>query len=672
MSVGSRPQKGSEDQGRSILFLMVLFVSLCLRYLALGQAPQHPDKSNQGQSSEQLARTAESYEEFLRAGTGTPLSRSEIQERLGAVYYLLHRYGDSLKVLRAALNPADKSNANENRTASGSLVAQSWLVMGLDYTELNQLPDAAKSLRRSLAMQPDSANARLALGDVLARSGRMTDAETEYEEQTRRRPTLADAWYKLGLAHSQISVEISHERAKSGADGLGEQLTAEELLAKGDNLNAARTFFRIVRSSPNQPEVQSDLGTALLRLGYLKAAEGHFNQELAGSPNSPSASLGLVQTAAISGRWDEVGSRLEQLSRSEPKELLRLMESPPAGIVLQASSKGDLNPPPSFAQSPAGLLWKSWLSDSDVVARISSNSDSAPGCTATAGKQSQLGAWMTEPCYSRLAAQLRAKTQLSPNEKAKLIEAEFRLGHYPAALNAATQLHEAEPKSAWAIYWLSKSHDAMAEECFLKVGSLNPDSARVHQMLAEHYTKLADYPKAKAEFQKAIRLASQSPDLHLGLGTVLSRAGEFSEAEKELKTTIEVSPKSSFAHYQLGHVYVQQSRWTDAIAQLQQVPDDTTVLLSARLDLAKAESEVGQTTQAIRDLQSVCALDQDGELYFRLAALYRKIGDDAHARDALATFKQRRAASLETDSEELSGVENEQETGQASSPPLAQ
>jgi len=160
--------------------------------------------------------------------------------------------------------------------------------------------------------------------------------------------------------------------------------------------------------------------------------------------------------------------------------------------------------------------------------------------------------------------------------------------------------------------------------------------------------------------------------LHLGLGTVLSRAGEFSEAEKELKTTIEVSPKSSFAHYQLGHVYVQQSRWTDAIAQLQQVPDDTTVLLSARLDLAKAESEVGQTTQAIRDLQSVCALDQDGELYFRLAALYRKIGDDAHARDALATFKQRRAASLETDSEELSGVENEQETGQASSPPLAQ
>ena len=88
--------------------------------------------------------------------------------------------------------------------------------------------------------------------------------------------------------------------------------------------------------------------------------------------------------------------------------------------------------------------------------------------------------------------------------------------------------------------------------------------------------------------------------------------------------------------------------------------------------MAKAESEVGQTPQAIKDLQSVSALDQDGELYFRLAALYRKIGDDVHARDALVTFQQRRAASLQTDSEELSALEKEQETGQAGAIPSAQ
>ena len=111
------------------------------------------------------------------------------------------------------------------------------------------------------------------------------------------------------------------------------------------------------------------------------------------------------------------------------------------------------------------------------------------------------------------------------------------------------------------------------------------------------------------------------------------------------------------------------SRWTDAIAQLQQVPDDSTVILSARLDLAKAESEVGQTAQAIKDLQSVSTLDQDGEVYFRLAALYRKNGDEAQAHDALATFQQRRAASLQTDNDELSGLEKEQDTGQLTALP---
>jgi protein O-GlcNAc transferase len=190
----------------------------------------------------------------------------------------------------------------------------------------------------------------------------------------------------------------------------------------------------------------------------------------------------------------------------------------------------------------------------------------------------------------------------------------------------------------------------------------------VHQMLAEHYLKLSDYPKAKTEFQNAVRLAPDAPDLHLGLGTALSRAGELGEAEKELKSTLELAPKSAFAHYELGHLYVQQQLWQPAIEQLRQVPDDSTVLLSARLDLAKAETEVGQTSQAVRDLISAAALDRDGELYYRLAGLYRRMGDDERAHEALATFKQRRAASLETDTEELGALEREQEMSASGTP----
>ncbi len=649
-------------------------VFLLLAFPLVAQVVE-PSGSSESQNSEQLLRTAESYEKFLHeAGANTSESAIEVQEQLGAVYYLLHRYNDSLAVLKRVLRassgnlPADATNHFDS-SKGRSLQAQSWLVTGLDYLELNQLADATRSLRHAISMQPNSANARLALGDALARSGRMQDAAREYENQTRLTPSLADAWYKLGLAHGEISVETSRHQVNAAQRSIIEQLNAEELLAKGDSLGAARTLFRLQHESPSEPEVHALLGSALLALGYPKAAQSHFQQELIQNPESPLAHLGLVQTSALENNWSTVANELEHLSVSNRRELLRQLEFPPAGLVIQAWSKGQMNPPPSFADSPAGAIWKTWLSDSNVVASVSADekSSSAPGCMAQKS-ESAPGIWLTERCYSALAQRLKLKAKLTTNEQIKLTEAEFRLGNYDGALHSAKVLYTAEPHNAWAQYWLSKSHDALAEECFLKVAALNPDSARVHQMLAEHYRKLSDYPKAKSEFQQAIGLSPQSPDLHLGLGSVLSRSGDFAQAEKELKTTLELSPASAFAHYELGHLYVQENQWEKAIEHLRQVPADSTDLLSARLDLAKAESALGQNSEAISGLLSIESLDKDGEVYYRLASLYRTAGDTSRAHEALITFKQRRAASLQTDTDELGALEKEQELGQAGNP----
>jgi tetratricopeptide (TPR) repeat protein len=644
---------------------------LAFRLAAQVVEPGGPPES---QNSEQLLRTAESYEKFLHeAGAGTSESAIEVQEQLGAAYYLLHRYNDSLAmlkpVLRAQVNLKSSDPTNHFDSSKGrSLQAQSWLVSGLDYLELNHLADATRSLRRAISMQPNSANARLALGDALARSGHMQDAAREYENQTRLTPSLADAWYKLGLAHGEISVQTSRQQINPAQRSIIEQLNAEELLAKGDTLGAARTLFRLQRESPGQPEVHAQLGSALLALGYPKAAQSHFQQELIRNPESPLAHLGLVQTAALENDWSTVTNELEQLSASNRHELLRLLEFPPAGLIIQAWSKGQMNPLQVFTDSPAGAIWKTWLSDSNVVASISDErSSSAPACT-TQKSAAAAGIWLTERCYSTLARQLISKEKLRTSERIKLTEAEFRLGNYDSALRSAKLLQAAEPHNAWALYWLSKSHDALAEESFLKVAALNPDSARVHQMLAEHYSKLSDYPKAKSEFQQAVRLSPRSPDLHLGLGSVLSRSGDFVQAEEELKTALELSPASAFAHYELGHLYVQENQWAKAIAHLRQVPAGSTALLSARLDLAKAESALGRNSEAISGLRSIESLDKDGEVYYRLASLYRTAGDASLARDALATFKQRRAASFQTDTYELRALEKEQELGQARNP----
>ena len=81
--------------------------------------------------------------------------------------------------------------------------------------------------------------------------------------------------------------------------------------------------------------------------------------------------------------------------------------------------------------------------------------------------------------------------------------------------------------------------------------------------------------------------------------------------------------------------------------------------LNARLGLAKAEAELGRTQQALEDLLTLSPQDQDGEIHYRIARLYRKLGDNARAREALAIFKRLRADSLRASDADLSGVEDE-------------
>ena len=291
--------------------------------------------------SKQLADSVARYESILASPKATD-SRTLIETRvqLATAHFLLHLYIDSL----ADLKPLE--------SAGNQMPAQAWAIKGLDELELDRLAEAVPSLRRAVQANPKSGTARLALGDALARSGRMQDAAREYEQQTRLTPSVADAWYKLGLAHSQMSANLSHEEVKSSEQDVVQQLAAEEILAKGDYLNAARTLFHLARSSPNQPEVHAELGSALLSLGYVTAAGNHFRQELNKS-ESPLAELGLVQTEAIAADWDQAGAELEKLSEEHPKELLRLLEFPPAGLIQQSWAAGQMKPPTSFTQSHA-------------------------------------------------------------------------------------------------------------------------------------------------------------------------------------------------------------------------------------------------------------------------------------------------------------------------------
>lgn len=577
----------------------------------------------------------------------------EARTRLATDYYLLHRYQDSLNSL---------PNDDRKTSSSESWPAQAWLVAGLDRLELGEVPEAENALRKTLELNPDSGTARLALGDALARAGRMADAALEYAEQTRRTPSQPDAWYKLGLAYAQLSTAVAQDFAnRRPSDPVGQLLLAEGLVDQGDDLSAARALFRLLHADPKQLQANADLGAALLELGYPKAAEGRFQKELAANPDCPSAELGLAETASLRGDWTAVNSSLGRLHRTAPGEFARLVELQAPGTLRDAWRRGTLTLPPSFSSSSIGGLWKAWLSGADTLPDLGTET-AGSSCARVAGKTAAApGLWLPEACYRVLRARLIAKKELTLEERLKLPEAEFRLDHAEAARREAERLLRSQPSSGWGVYWLSQSYGALAQDCFAKVTAQKSDSARVHEMLAHYWAGRHYYPRAQSEYLAAVQLAPELPDLHLGLATVYMASSQWTEAEQELKRTLELAPASGLANYELGDAYVEQQRWDLALDPLRKAAQDPTLAAKARVELARAESENGDIGRAVEDLLPVLGEDRDGQVHYRLAELYRKLGDKEKMREALAAFRKLQQASLDAGQSELDELDRERE-----------
>lgn len=624
---------------------------------------------------------ARQYQEFLAAVTpSTPISAVvQTRTRLATVLFMLHRYRESLE----ALEPLDFPTAGPSKSgATAAIPTQAWLVRGLDDLELNQLPEAIRSLRQVLALDETSGTARLALGDALARSGDLEEAAGVYRRELRRAPRTVDAWYKLGSAYEELAGEITSQFTRQdGNKALALQLTAEQSLDRGDYWSAAKALFPVIQraSSPDQagskppassfqPGLHAAFGTALLQLGYPRAAEREFSAELAQDPGCLPAEIGMAQIEALRSNWEAALDIFGRMIKLCPKGLGRQLESPPAGPLREAARNGHLTLPAPLSESRAGKLWSEWLA-SDGLESVPQLESAAGSCSTSPSQRDRMpGYWLSESCSTDLLNRLRAQANLSEVQRDKLVEVEYRLGDYEAAAEAGRGLQRKAPDDPWAYYWLAKSYSALAGTSFDKLAEVGPDSARVHEILARYHSERQQLSAARSEYEAALRLDPNLPDLHSGLGTVYWQSGDWARAEDELSKALELSPSSTVAAYELGDCFVQQHRWEPAVSPLERALSDPAVERRARLDLAKSEAELGDSAAAIKNLTLLAPGDADGEIHYRLATIYRKIGDTAKAQEAFAQSAALHKASDQLDQSRIEALERESGGSPASAP----
>lgn len=576
---------------------------------------------------------------------------AEARAALARDYFLLHRYNASLKAAGAALRTPSQLKR--------SSLAEAYLVVGMDELALNSLSGAIEHLQCALALNPDSGTARLALGDAYARSNRLEEAATAYRAQLKRTPAVADAWYKLGIVYSRLAAQtVANFEARHPGAPVIQRLIAERFLEREDGAQALRVLLPVLRANPRLPDVHADLGLALFSLGHTDEAVEQFEAEVAEDPDSPRAQWGLAEAAVLAGHWQEASARLTALKNSNPNQLQELLESAPSQPLRDAWQKGQLQVP--HQADPAARLWATWLDNSGVAVRVASKPADSHDCERLPTVATMTpGRWLSTACYEKLRTGLERRASLTPAQGEKLAEADFRLGDYEASRAAAERLSAQQPGDPWAVEWIGRSYEELAYECFRRLASLNSNSARVYQMLAQLDANRFRWNRAEREYLEAIRLEPNLPDLHLGLGTVYWQAHRWADAERELRITLLLDPASPVANYELGDALVEQHRWGAAVTHLRKAIGNHAVSYRARLDLAQAEAETGSARQAISDLLPVASEDQDGVLHYRLAMLYRMLLETKQAHASLAESERLRRASASKAQLEIQQAEQE-------------
>jgi tetratricopeptide (TPR) repeat protein len=201
------------------------------------------------------------------------------------------------------------SRARRGRTvkALGTWLAKFWLRRQVSLAVLlGRRTRSIELMRDVLRLDPDDAESRSALGNLLVEAGDPVAAVEQFVLLVERWPENAEAWFNLGFIHE----------------------------SRDDLANAERCFRRALQLNAKIDRAWYGLGLTLIRGGRLDEAVDALKKNIELQPFSPYGYYQLGMTYHHLGR-DEDARRVEQKLRNfEPKYAATLRrdiaQTPPA------------------------------------------------------------------------------------------------------------------------------------------------------------------------------------------------------------------------------------------------------------------------------------------------------------------------------------------------------
>jgi tetratricopeptide (TPR) repeat protein len=530
------------------------------------------------------------------------------------------------------------------------------LFLGISYLKLGKAADAVPLLVKAEKMNEKDPQAPLALGRAYFLTRKYAAAAKELDRVTVLDPKSGTGWFSLGMARLNEVEDEARILSKEGKTSPFAGALYAESLHKQGRFGEAASLYKTLIDAPHQPPcLRAELGLSLLRGHDESAAVAEFAQERAAHPECSLAFLGQARLAIDRGQNEQMAALVKDLwvrdhgyVETNAGILLEGLSSEKVtAVVNYITTREDAVIPSDLQQA---LLHAFSLSDAEPQDSSPAVASSAPVKTLSESDahrtaESYYVSGQFQQCARRVDA-----AAVKPNlDKLRLLAAcSFFTGDNQRAAFAADAMKTLDPHSAEALYWSIQAKERIAFQALARFQQMEPDSAKSHVLLGDIYHQLERNDDAQVEFSKALSLAPQDLAAMLGLATVYLSNNNIEGAADLTASALLNRPDDPELNLIMAQVKLAKFQYADALPFLEKsLRAKPQMLPRVHTLMGKAYAELGRTQEAIEQLKMGVSSDEDGAIQYLLARLYRKMGDNQSAAQALAqmqTIKEQRRA----------------------------
>ena len=216
-----------------------------------------------------------------------------------------------------------------------------------------------------------------------------------------------------------------------------------------------------------------------------------------------------------------------------------------------------------------------------------------------------------------------------------IARAEIAQGNLQTAFDELRHALRLDANNQEALHFLGHVCAILSQSEYQRLFSMAPDSARVHQIMAESYRAQENSPKAEEEYLAALKANPDVVEVLNIMGDLKRYEFRFEEAVSYYSRVVKVTPRDYDSQYGLGasRLYLQQPEL--AVEHFQNALAIDPKSAAAHLAMGDALLRLNRPQAAVEHLKTAIQIEPKfRQAYTLLGRSYQKLGKQLEAKEA--------------------------------------